>query len=282
MSSLWSIRKHILDVKATRWHDDYNNFKQGVKDLEVMMQTAIITAFEDSTTVESGADLLDIFHHLAKRDAIKRTVEKKTADVYQLFIQELNSVKAEFETNKKTPSILRTQPDNAGSAYWARSLLLKIQSGMNALSNAYYLPQTAQCTEAKSQYELIASSIEDYISKTLLEWSTTVGSHLAERLNDVLMVRRGDKLQIKFDKDLLRMFAEITYFQRLKCDIPFHVQELFAKKEELRILRENVLLVVRDYNKISDTLSSQEQLLFKERIKFLDRKINPGLNSLNW
>ena len=26
----------ILDVKATRWHDDYNYFKNGVKDLEVL------------------------------------------------------------------------------------------------------------------------------------------------------------------------------------------------------------------------------------------------------
>ena len=282
LGSLWNIKKFILDVKATCWHDDYTTFKQGVKDLEVMMQNTIITAFEDSTTVESGADLLDIFYHLAKKDAIKRTVEKKTSDIYQLFLQELNTVKVEFETNKKTPLILRTQPDNAGSAYWAKGLLLRIQSAWNALNNAYYLPQTSFTTEAKTQYDLISGSVEDYISKTLLEWSTTVGAHLSERLNDVLMVRKGDKLQMKFDKDLLRLFAEISYFQRLKCDIPFHIQELYAKKEELRILRENVLLVVRDYNSISGSLSPQETLLFRERIKFLDRKVNPGLTNLNW
>ncbi|KAJ3355389.1 hypothetical protein HDU91_005673, partial [Kappamyces sp. JEL0680] len=282
LAILWNIRKHILDVKATRWHDDYNSFKQGVKDLEVMMQNTIIAAFEDSNTVESGTDLLDIFFHLAKRDAIKRTVEKKTADVYQLFLQELNSVKIDFETNKKTPLILRTQPDYAGSCYWAKGLLLRIQSSMTALANAYYLPSTNLAVEARAQYDVISGSIEDYISKTLLEWSTTVGPQLAERLNDVLMVRRGEKLQVKFDRDLLRLFAEISYFQRLKCDIPFHVQELYSKKEELRVLRENVLLVVRDYNKISDILSPAEQLLFRERIKFLDRKVNPGLTNLNW
>ncbi len=269
-------------MKATGWHDDYNNFKQGVKDLEVMMQNVIIAAFEDSNSVESGADLLDIFHHLAKRDAIKRTVEKKTADVYQLFLQELNTVKIEFETNKKTPLIMRTQPDYAGSAYWAKGLLLRIQSPMNSLSIAYYLPSSNLRGECKTQFDVISGSIDDYISRTLVEWSTSVSPALTDRLNEVLMIRKGDKLQIKFDKDLLRLFAEISYFQRLKCDFPFHVQELYAKKEELRILRENVLLVVRDYNKISDTLSPAEQLLFKERIKFLDRKVNPGLTNLNW
>lgn len=28
----------ILDVKSSRWHDDYNSFKDVVKDLEVTMQ----------------------------------------------------------------------------------------------------------------------------------------------------------------------------------------------------------------------------------------------------
>ena len=32
---LSSLNYAILDVKSTRWHDDYSYFKQGVKDLEV-------------------------------------------------------------------------------------------------------------------------------------------------------------------------------------------------------------------------------------------------------
>jgi dynein heavy chain len=177
---------------------------------------------------------------------------------------------------------LRTQPDYAGSAYWAKSLLQRVQSSMNSLSNAYYLPQSSLMVEAKAQYEVITSSLEDYISKTHQEWVQSIPITLSEKLNDVLMVRKGDMLQMKFDKDLMRFFAEVNYFQRLKMDIPFHVQELFSKKEELRILRENVLLVVREYNTIMECLTPQEHLLFKERLKFIDRKINPGLTNLNW
>ncbi|KAI8923518.1 dynein heavy chain and region D6 of dynein motor-domain-containing protein [Entophlyctis helioformis] len=283
ISSLWNIRKHILDVKATRWHDDYNNFKQGVKDLEVMMQNVIISAFEGASTVEAGVELLDVFHHLAKREAIKRTVEKKTADVYQILLQELNTVKIEFETHRKTPDIMRSQPDFAGSAYWARALLRRIQSSMSCLANAYYLPHTILAEEAKAQYDPLVASLEEYNSKTHIEWATNIGSNLIERLDGMLMAHRpGEMLEMKFDKELLRLFAEISYFQKLKADIPFHVQEIYSKKEELRILRENVLLVVRDYNSIMETLTSEEHWLFKERIRFLDRKINPGVTSLTW
>ncbi|KAJ3195453.1 Dynein heavy chain 2, axonemal [Irineochytrium annulatum] len=281
--TLWNIRKYILDVKATRWHDDYNNFKQGVKDLEVMMQNVIMSAFESATTVESSVELLEIFHHLAKREAIKRTVEKKTADVYLLFIQEMNTVKVEFETHRKTPEILRSHPDFAGSAYWARALLKRVSHSMNTLQSAYFLPHTSLADEAKIQFEPLVAALEDYITKTHADWAGSVGPSLAERLDGTLMARRGaDLLEIKFDRDLLRLFAEIHYWQKLKCDIPFHVQEIYSKREELRVLRENVLLVIRDYNGILETLSPEEHLLFRERIRFLDRKINPGLTSLTW
>jgi dynein heavy chain len=248
------------------------------------MQNVIVSAFEDATTVEASVELLEIFHHLAKREAIKRTVEKKTADVYLLFLQELNTIKVEFETHRKTPDIVRTQPDFAGSAYWAKSLLKRIQFSMATLQNAYYLPRTSLADEAQVQYEPIVLAIEDYISKTHAEWVSSVNASLADKLNSTLMTRRAgsDYLDIKFDKDLLRVFAEIHYWQKLKCDVPFYVQEIYSKKEELRILRENVLLVVRDYNSILETLSPEEHALFRERIKFLDRKINPGLTNLTW
>ncbi|KNC97489.1 uncharacterized protein SPPG_07404 [Spizellomyces punctatus DAOM BR117] len=283
LSTLWSIRKFILDVKATRWHDDYNSFKQGVKDLEVMMQNTITSAFEGATTVETSVELLEIFHHLAKREAIKRTVEKKTADIYMLFIQELNAVKSEFESHRKSPEILRSQPDEAGSAYWARSLLRRITYTMNILRKAYYLPHTLLADEAKGQYEPLAAALEDYVSRTHADWVASLQADFGQRLEGALMNRRGQGLlEMKFDKDLLRLFAEITYWQKLKMDIPFHIQEIYSKREELRVLRENVLLVIRDYNSIMETLSPEEHLLFRERIRLLDRKINPGLTSLTW
>lgn len=43
-----------------------------------------------------------------------------------------------------------------------------------------------------------------------------------------------------------------------------------------------MLLVVRDYNNILETLSAEEHQLFRERIRFLDRKMSPGLTSLTW
>jgi len=42
-------------------------------------------------------------------------------------------------------------------------------------------------------------------------------------------------------------------------ETPHYVSELYMKKEDLRILRENVLLVVRDYNRFVLGLSGFEK-----------------------
>ena len=43
-------------------------FRAGVKDLEVMVQNLICSAFETVTTVQEGVEILDIFQHLSSRE----------------------------------------------------------------------------------------------------------------------------------------------------------------------------------------------------------------------
>lgn len=68
LSGLKAVQKTILDVKATSWHDDYNKFKAGVKDLEVMVQNVINSGFESISTIQEGVELLEMFAHLTTRE----------------------------------------------------------------------------------------------------------------------------------------------------------------------------------------------------------------------
>ena len=77
ISRLRSLDYDILDVKSTHWHDDFSAYKNSVKDLEVMFQNVINTAFKGAPTTQAGVELLDAFTTLSYRDAIKRCVETK-------------------------------------------------------------------------------------------------------------------------------------------------------------------------------------------------------------
>lgn len=83
-------------------------------------------------------------------------------------------------------------------------------------------------------------------------------------------------------RNLLKLFMEIYYWERMNFEIPHYASEAYTKSDDLRSQRENVLLVVRDYNRIVFALSAEERELFKERIRSLDKKIYPGLTKLTW
>ena len=55
---------------------------------------------------------------------VRRTIDKKTVEVFQLFNEELNLVKKEFNT--KTVALPPMYPKYAGSATWARALKRRI------------------------------------------------------------------------------------------------------------------------------------------------------------
>ncbi|KAL5251273.1 hypothetical protein ACHWQZ_G016836 [Mnemiopsis leidyi] len=283
LNILRKVKVTILDVKSTAWHDAYNKFRMGVKDLEVMMQNVISSAFETVTTVDSGVQVLDVFQHLSSREAIKRTIDKKTVDVYQKFNEELNLVKKEFNT--KTPNLTPTQPKFAGAAAWARALKRRIDRPMDVINKAFYLPRIGAGEEIRNQYQQLSQALEEFVGKTFQEWALSIDKDLGHLLDAPLMSRCHDKstmLDVNFDRTLLKLFREIYYWERLKFEIPHYAAEVYAKEEDLRTLRENVLLVVRDYNRILAALNTEERGLFKERIKFLDKKIHPGLTKLTW
>eukprot|EP01135_Chromosphaera_perkinsii_P005558 Nk52_evm107s352 gene=Nk52_evmTU107s352 len=279
------MRKTVLDVKSTTWQFGYNKFKQGVKDLEIMFQNVINTSFESNKSVEMGVQLLDIFHGLANKDAIKRTVDKKAMEIFTLFNDDLNIVKKDFDYLKRNPDLPFNFPKFAGAAMWARFFKARIESPMKTLDGAYYLGSYAVAEDARKQYHMLSNALDEYINRTYNEWATELDPTLIKRLESTLLCRSpqvGNSLELKFDNDLTRLFVEVKYWEKLRFEIPYSATEIYSKREELRILREHVLLVVRDYNNIVTTLSTEERYLFRERIRFLDRKVSPGLTKLNW
>jgi len=103
-----------------------------------MIQNILNSAFETICTVQEGVEVLNHFVHLSSREAIRRTIDKKTVDTYHLFLDELNAVKKEF--NKRKPLIPFLQPQYAGVAVWARSLKKRIDRPFLVLKNANSLP----------------------------------------------------------------------------------------------------------------------------------------------
>lgn len=119
------VKSTILDVKATSWHEDYNQFRSAVKEMEVMVINVINAAFETVTYVEQGVEILDVFMHLSAREAIRRTIDKKTVETYGLFENDLNTVKREITS--RAIVLDRMHPEYSGAAMWAKGLKRRLE-----------------------------------------------------------------------------------------------------------------------------------------------------------
>nr|XP_055054184.1 LOW QUALITY PROTEIN: dynein axonemal heavy chain 2 [Misgurnus anguillicaudatus] len=275
--------KDILDVRNTSWHDGYTRFRAEVKDLEVMMQNLISSAFETVKSVEEGVQLLDVFKHLSAREAIKRTIDTKMADVYNLFNDELSLVnKVLCRISSLTPAEM---PRYAGQAHLARALHTQIERPMEVLQNANFLPDVSGKEGVHVAYAQLCRNLDEKVRRIFTDWSQSLDRQCLSGLNQPLMIRCQEKtglLDVNFNKNLLKMINEIHYWDRLQFEIPHYVTEVYQRREELLNLKENVLLVVRDYNRIITALNAEEMGLFSERIRFLNKKFQPGLTKLHW
>ena len=93
---------------------------------------------------------------------------------------------------------------------------------------------------------------------------------------------RSGMIDATFNRTLLKLLGEMRYWERLRFEVPHYATGIYRRGEDLRVLRENILLIVRDYNRIINSLQPSERSLFRERIRSLDKKIRPGMTKLTW
>ncbi|XP_058251926.1 dynein axonemal heavy chain 2 isoform X2 [Hemibagrus wyckioides] len=281
VQKLYDESEDIFELKNTTWHDSLNRFRSAVKELELMTQNLINSSFLTVRKVEHGVQQLNIFHHISTREAIKQTLDRQSKEVCSLFTKILDLLKAKLGQKEGcTPAHM---PHYAGQAHWVRARRNHIDSQMEVLQR--FMPQNDTMQEVHKAYRQLVHSMDQCIRRLFSEWSQTLDHHNLKRLDQPLMIRcleKTDRLNLNFNKSILKMFNEIHCWELLKFEVPHFVSLICQRREDLYTLRENVLLLVKEYNSITGALSPDTLGLFQERIHFLDKKIQPGLSKLLW
>jgi len=293
LQNLRSLKYSILDVKATAWHEHYNQFKTGIKELEDMMMTCITTSFESVNSVQAAVNLLEAFHHIANRDAIFRCLDTEMRKVFSLYHGELTEIKKNFEANRRNPKLNAWTPHYAGAAIWSKSLLQRAEHQFNQLDVSYYMTCTKEFIDAKVEFQRVFTTLEENTNKSHKDWSNKVEEDeaaggelgLSHRLTCYLLKRQeggGGLIMGNFDKDLACLFNEVQNWKMIKMDVPSGADQLNSDAEKYRSMQENIMHVVREYNNMLNRLTDDERSLFRDRIHQADKKISAGLNKLSW
>mmetsp|Transcript_14483 Transcript_14483/g.50911 ORF Transcript_14483/g.50911 Transcript_14483/m.50911 type:complete len:4419 (-) Transcript_14483:356-13612(-) len=303
LQRLQSVDYDLLDVRAAKWPDDFSAFKNHMRDLEVMYMNVITGAFEGVGTLQSAVEVLDSFYLLAKRERIRAFVEKKGEHLYNLFLQEINNIQREFQHFRRDPKlpIVQGHPSYAGMALCVKGLMLRASRQMEELNSLCYLELCREQENTRDQYNNLHGVLEGEVRKTFGEWCAELklmdDQNLSKRLavgllakpgvdeNSTLLQRSKQGLESNFDKELLKMFQEVYYWEKIQGSgivVPYAAHDLASQRDQLRVLREHVLRVVREYNQIVTALLPEERKLFNHHLKNLDKKIGPGVSRYNW
>ena len=294
MSRLQALQYDILDVNTTRWHEDYSYFKNGVKDLEVMMSNVINNAFDGITSIEDGVHLLSSFIRLSCTESMKANIDRKCQELYQLAIQHVVAIKRDFDKWHQAPPlnvVLPHSPKYGGAALWADALRKRLRRQIHVLRlSDCSLPPTKEKEEAISLSAQTLDVLTSYLREKHSEFERRVSAFAP---NLALPILRRDEananglsLCCNFDVDLLRIFAESECWQNrvalTEFQAPFAARNLSENAATLRLLRDTVMLVVRDFNQICDALTATERALFSQHLKRIEKRLAPGLSKYSW
>ena len=147
--------------------------------------------------VADGVALLETFYLLARHDAIKLCVEKKTSDIYLLFKEQVERIRHEFDERRRRPPLRINEPQFAGSALWAKSLAAMVTESWDLLQGAKYLVRTREAGDAEAAYTSLLTVLNDF--KAIRH------GHWAEDLHALDSVA----LQSKLENPLMRRVAPI-------------------------------------------------------------------------
>lgn len=129
----------------------------------------------------------------------------------------------------------------------------------------------------------INACLEDKILYKLTEEDVKAENQLIKKNTLFAKSSKVGLLQSNFNVEFLRTLVEIQYWNKVEQNnLPGNITRLVQKREQLRMMIENVLLIVRDYNHIMNLISDFEKKLFSEHLQELDKTIRPGIMRITW
>ncbi|KAG8349154.1 putative Dynein heavy chain N terminal region 2 domain1 [Trypanosoma vivax] len=280
----------ILDVRSTRWVDDFRALKADIDNLSMMLQQIITAAFDSFNTTEMGAEYIEAFFLVAETEELLLQLDRSKDRVFRMVRDHATIVQGRLQRCfNKAPSIFYLHPPLAGHAMWAENNSFLLEMSTEALGHCYYLRDSPDSADATQLVDRLDRSLRDTIRQKFNEWKSNLPQNPSEYLERFLITKRPNTpkyspslYDVNFASELLMLFAEARCWQSLGELLPAHIVDIVSKEERLRVFRENVSHAVRAYNNVVLSLSKEECRLFTMRMAFLESKYMPGMTRLLW
>jgi len=129
--------------------------------------------------------------------------------------------------------------------------------------------------DPKSKTDELEPKIEERLLKhILMKHPPAPVKEKGEKEKEIHKNPKAGLLESNFDTHLIKALSEAPYWSKIAnsgiVTVPHVITKFALKREQLRIVRENVMIVVRDYNNIIHLIKADEKALFKQHMEELD------------
>nr|XP_049696661.1 dynein axonemal heavy chain 2 [Helicoverpa armigera] len=274
----------ILDVQAPSWYDDILAFRTIIKDIEIIIENLVDTVFEGVNHVEEAVVALYSLNNYSKRKNLKRVFKRKTAEMWAMFSEEVQEAKKDMvSTRGYYPADLPSYAGRATVLRMRKNRLMYLKNIMTDAS-AWLLP-CSNSEDVIMHVNRLMGAIDVAIRELWISWTHNLDEKCGAGLNKTLMRKSAENpglLECNIDINILELCKEAAHWENLCMDIPVHAFQVYQKSKTVNYVYESVLAVVKGYNKILDSLSDEERLLFKPLILACEKKVQPGITKLTW
>lgn len=279
------VSNDIMDVEASKFDDNFYDFRCKIKELERRLGSVLTQGFDDCSTIYGRFKLLDSFEGLLNRPIIQDELEKKHVALVQSYGLDLKLVQELFLHSRDAPPISWNLPPVAGALTWCRGLVERIEHPMRKLKELNQnVMEREEAKEVYKVYGTVMASLQEYENQKVEEWSRDVESSSQAKLKYPLLVRHPQTrcLRVNFDPALEKLLREIKYLRLLNVDVPPSALQISAKEETFRKYRSELMYIVEPYNAMIEGLHPLEEPLVRRHINNIDASVGRGIDELNW
>eukprot|EP00762_Andalucia_godoyi_P004467 ANDGO_08124.mRNA.1 Dynein gamma chain len=272
----------FLDHRKSDFDKYYLDFRRSVLDLESELVNFINEAFLKTSSTVRAISLLQQFKGVLQRESLQKLLEEKYLFVFEKYTSDLDMVKNQYEAQKEDPPVPRNTPKVAGSIFWSRQLLRRIERPMMFFLHTPVI-QSKDGKRVVKLYNKIATALVSFETLWFDCWCQSVEA-ARDGLHATLLVRHPDTkaLYVNFDTQIMQLLREARCLKRLGFDIPDTALIVCDQEERFKSYCEVLHHMVRVYSDCPKQISSGYKPLAQPLLQRLDDAIRPGLQSITW
>ncbi|CRH01266.1 dynein beta chain, putative [Plasmodium relictum] len=293
-----SLKYNILSINNNEWDKDFKKTKELIKVLENIFINLIKISFENSSSIENTIFLFDKFYSIAITENIKSFMSKKVIDIWCHFTKYIESYSKYFNNFLDNPfnyfSHNIRYEYHSSCIMLAKNICIKLYRIFEKLNKLYYIPKVKEQEIAYEKYFNFQNSLNNYIKQINNIWINELKTISSKRNNSLvntlldnsIIVKVKEKyLESTYNIEIKKVLSEVNFWVKIKDEkifLPNVINELSFHEDRLKISKEYVNRLVRNYNNICIMLNSDQYKIFEYVLKNIYNNIENTVFKYNW